>query len=375
MKKIAVVLFNLGGPDSKESIRPFLMNFFMDKNIIRLPWPLRFFIANMIANSRSKKEAGTSYGELGNRSPLLANTQAQAEALERSLNKRGIGNFKTFVAMRYWHPMAEQTTRDVADWYANDIVLLPLYPQFSTTTTWSSLGAWEKAASNTGLKEPTAVICCYPFNEGFINASAENIRVVYQQAINDGHKNPRILFSAHGLPESVIKDGDPYQWQCEESARKISERLSVILSVSEGSLDQRDPSVASLSQDDKIDWTICYQSRVGPKKWIGPSTDDEIRRAAAEKKSVIIYPHAFTQEHVETLVELDIEYKHLAHSLGLHGYYRVPTVSVQAEFIEGLADMVAARVHKEGVHTGIEGEGGKMICPENFNRCCMRSAS
>lgn len=351
MKKIAIVLFNLGGPDSKESIRPFLMNFFMDKNIIRVPWPVRFLVANMIASRRSKKEAGISYGELGNCSPLLSNTITQAKALEKALNKRKIGDFKTFVAMRYWHPMADQTVQDVANWYANDIVLLPLYPQFSTTTTWSSLGAWEKAVQKIGLNEPTAVICCYPFNDGFIRASSENIRMVYSQALNDGHKNPRILFSAHGLPESVITDGDPYQWQCEESAKKIAAALNI----------------------ENIDWTICYQSRVGPKKWIGPSTEDEIRRAAAEKKSVIIYPHAFTQEHVETLVELDIEYKELAHSLGLHGYYRVPTVSVQEAFIEGLADIVAARVHKEGVHTGTQSEGGKMICPAQFNRCCMRA--
>jgi ferrochelatase len=351
MKKIAVVLFNLGGPDSKEAIRPFLMNFFMDKNIIRAPWPVRFLVANMIANSRSKKEAGMSYGELGNKSPLLENSKAQAEALEKTLNARGIGNFKTFVAMRYWHPMAKEVVQDVRNWYADEILLLPLYPQFSTTTTWSSLGEWDKAVLNAGLKAPTATICCYPFNEGFIKASAQNIRAVYEQAKNDGHAFPRILFSAHGLPESMITDGDPYQWQCEESAKKIVAALAI----------------------ENLDWTICYQSRVGPKKWIGPSTDEEIRRAAAENKPVIIYPHAFTQEHVETLVEIEIEYRELAHKLGLHGFYRVPTVSVQHAFIEGLADLVQERVHKEGVYTGTKSEGRKIICPENFRRCCMRA--
>jgi ferrochelatase len=350
VRKVAVVLFNLGGPDSKDSIRPFLMNFFMDKNIIRLPKPLRFLIATMIAKRRSKNEAGTSYGLLGGKSPLLENSRAQADALEKTLNALGIGNFKTFVAMRYWHPMAEEVAKDVQNWYANDIVLLPLYPQFSTTTTWSSLGTWDGAAKKIGLTEPTATICCYPFNDGFIKASAENIRTVYEQTLRDGHKNPRILFSAHGLPKSVITDGDPYQWQCELTAKKIVEALNI----------------------PDLDWNISYQSRVGRMEWIGPATDAEIRRAALEKKSVIIYPHAFTQEHVETLVELDIEYKELAHGLGLQGYYRVPAVSVQSAFIKGLADLVQARVHKEGVHMGTMAEGGTMICPDNFRRCCMR---
>jgi ferrochelatase len=351
VKKYAVVLFNLGGPDSKESIRPFLMNFFMDKNIIRLPKIFRFLIATMIANRRSKNEAGTSYGLLGDKSPLLQNSRAQAAALEQVLNRRGIGNFKTFVCMRYWHPMAEEVVRDVRNWYADDVILLPLYPQFSTTTTWSSLGEWDDACKKFGLSAPTATICCYPFNDGFIKASADNIRVVYNQALKDGYKNPRILFSAHGLPESVITDGDPYQWQCEQSAEKIVRALNI----------------------PDLDWRICYQSRVGPKKWIGPATDDQIREVALEKKPLIIYPHAFTQEHVETLVELDIEYKHLADEVGLKGYYRVPTVSVQNAFIEGLADLVKERVHKEGVYTGTKAEGGRQICPENFRRCCMRA--
>jgi protoporphyrin/coproporphyrin ferrochelatase len=341
MTKTAVILFNLGGPDSKESIEPFLFNFFMDPNIIRLPKFLRYLLAKRISRSRTKNEAGTSYGLLGNKSPLLENSQAQARALEKELGP----GFRVFVCMRYWHPMAPEIVEQVRAWGVTKIILLPLYPQFSTTTTWSSLGVWGKAAEK--YKWPTSVICCYPFNEGFVSASAENIRHVYQQAQKDGYQNPRLLFSAHGLPEMVIKDGDPYQWQCEESARRIAESLGI-------------PG---------LDWIICYQSRVGRLKWIGPSTEEELERAARDKRAVVIYPHAFTQEHIETLVEIEIEYREKADHMGVRGFYRVPTVSTHPAFIGGLARLVREHQNKNDVAA----EGGQCICPENFNRCCMRS--
>lgn len=351
MQKVAVVLFNLGGPDSKNAIRPFLMNFFMDRNIIRLPLLPRYLIAWSIARRRSRREAGDSYGALGDRSPLLENSQSQAKALERLLKRETNAQYKTFVCMRYWHPMAEQVVREVREWGADRIVILPLYQQFSTTTTWSSLGVWDKAMLEAGYKRPTSVVCCYPRNEGFIRASAENIKAEYDRAMKNGDSDIRILFSAHGLPESVVKDGDPYQYQCEQSAKAIVAMLESRYGLQ------------------NLDWSICYQSRVGPKKWIGPSTEDEIARAAKDGKFVLIYPHAFTQEHVETLVELDLEYKEKAEALGLHGYYRAQTVGVHPDFIEGLADLTLAHLHK----TGVYGEGGVCQCASPFTRCCMRS--
>lgn len=339
MRKVAVVLFNLGGPDSKKSIRPFLFNFFMDKNIIRLPLPLRFLIAQLISIRRSRKEAGSSYAFLGDKSPLLENTEAQARALEQQLNETGGIEFKTFVCMRYWHPMAGAVARAVQRWSPDKIILLPLYPQFSTTTTRSSLQQWSKQNLNT----PTSAVCCYPFNDGFLKASAENIRNTIEVAKTDGVKSPRVLFSAHGLPEDVIADGDPYQWQCEESARKMASLLNL------------------------TDWQICYQSRVGPKKWIGPSTEEALRQAAADKKAVIIYPHAFTQEHVETLVEIEIEYRHLAKELGVPGFYRVSVARTHPAFIKGLALMVKDHLAKDGVAA----EHRTRICPPQFGRCCM----
>ena len=344
-QKIAVVLFNLGGPDAPEAVKPFLMNFFMDRNIINLPIPFRCFVAAMIARKRSRGEALESYSELGGASPLLKNTQAQAKALEKALKTKDGSKFKAFVCMRYWHPMAPEVVRQVRDWDADKIVFLPLYPQFSTTTSWSSLENWDKHAAEAGyLDVPRSVVCCYPFQDGFIKASVDNVKEQLKAAKKDGHKDIRVLFSAHGLPEDIVKGGDSYQWQCEQSAEKIAEKLGV-------------------------DWQICYQSRVGPKKWIGPSLDEALEQAAADGKAVVIYPHAFTQEHVETLVELDIEYKEMAEELGIEGYYRAATVSTHPAFIDGLVDMVL----KAAGRKGIEADGGKTICPSGFSRCCKRA--
>ncbi len=344
MIKTAVILLNLGGPDSKNAIRPFLQNFFMDRNIIDLPLPFRYILAWLIAKKRSGREASESYGALGDKSPLLENSQAQAKALQKQLGK----DFKTFVCMRYWHPMSPQIVREVRDWGADRIIILPLYPQFSTATTRSSLQVWKKAMFEVGYKCPTSTICCYPFNDGFIQASAENIKAKITGAAKDGYQNPRILFSAHGLPEKTIKGGDPYQWQCEQGAEKIAAALDL----------------------KKENWAICYQSRVGPMKWIGPSLDEELLRAVQDKKAVVIYPHAFTQEHVETLVELDIEYKEEANHMGLKGYYRAETVGTHPAYIEGLTALIYAHLNEAGVKT----EGLKTICPENFGGCCMRNA-
>ena len=345
-KRIAVVLLNLGGPDKKESIKPFLFNFFMDKNIIRAPIFVRYLVAKLISIRRSKREAGESYGELGDKSPLLANSQAQADALEKFLNLESSEHFKSFICMRYWHPMSDEVAQQVKDFNPDEIILLPLYPQFSTTTTRSSIQEWEKAVKTINLNTPTTTICCYPWDEGFIEASAENIRKTYNKALAEAERKPRLLLSAHGLPESIIKDGDPYQWQCEQTAEKIAKATGI----------------------KDIDWQICYQSRVGPQKWIGPSLDDALKQAADDGKPVIILPHAFTQEHVETLVEIEIEYREMAEELGIHHYYKVETVGTSAAFIEGLSDLVINNLGKNKTVS----MSGKSLCPEGFKDCCVR---
>ena len=352
-KRIAVILFNLGGPDRAENIRPFLFNFFMDKNIIRVPLPLRFMIASLIALRRSKKEAGTSYGLIGGGSPLLANTQAQAQALQQALSGDSANEYKTFVCMRYWHPLTDVIVRQVQAWNPDRIVLLPLYPQYSTTTTRSSLQEWNRFAEKAKLIIPTSLICCYPEGRGFVAASAVNIRKVYEQALVDnqgkGMPAPRILFSAHGLPEDIIAAGDPYQAQCEQSARAIVKAAGIA----------------------DLDWTICYQSRVGPKKWLSPSTSDELKQAAVDQVPVIIYPHAFVSEHVETLVEIEIEYRHEADHLGVPYFARVPTVSVDQAFIDDLAAITIAHARQSGIYPA----GGERVCPLSSTQCCMSECS
>jgi ferrochelatase len=349
--RTAVILFNLGGPDSRETVRPFLFNFFRDKNIITLPNPFRFLLAAFVAFRRSTREAGSSYKLLGWKSPLLDNTTAQSDALEKSLNESGQGVFKNFVCMRYWHPMADEVARAVKAWGPDRIVLLPLYPQYSTTTTRSSFQEWKKAARLAGLTPAESAICCYPFNAGYISASADRIRPVWEKTAAEAKAKslpaPRLLFSAHGLPKKTIEGGDPYQWQCEMSAKKIAEALGI------------------------DEWQICYQSKVGRLEWIGPSTVEALGKAASENRPVVIYPHAFVSEHVETLVELDIEYKHLADELDIPLYARVATVDAQQGFIAGLARMVLDRAGQ----TGLKPDGGVRLCPGRCTACALDEQS
>lgn len=312
-RKIAVVAFNLGGPDSPEAVHPFLFNLFRDPAIISLPSPLRLPIAWMIARKRAPV-AAKIYEILGGRSPLLDNTMAQARALEDAL--WDVGQVRVFVTMRYWHPLSDAIAYDVKDWQPDEVVLLPLYPQYSTTTTGSSVKDWQRAASAAGLKVPTRTLCCYPDNPGFIDALARLTRWGVAEA--SAHGKARVLFSAHGLPEKVVAGGDPYQAQCEQTARAVVAALKI----------------------DGLDWVSCYQSRVGPMKWIGPSTDEEIHRAGRDGVPVVVVPIAFVSEHSETLVEIEHEYRELAARVGVPHFVRVPTVGVEPSFINGLAGLV-----------------------------------
>jgi len=309
--KIAIILFNLGGPDSLDAVQPFLRNLFSDPAIIGLPKWLRIPLARFISSRRTPK-AKKIYEQIGGGSPILGQTEAQARALEDALGQLSGGEHECrgYVCMRYWHPLTEAVVKSVGRFKPDRIVLLPLYPQYSTTTTGSSFAAWKKAAP---FKVPTTEVESYPTEPGFIDASVE---LVKQGLAEAGDVPVRVLFSAHGLPEKIVKAGDPYQRQVEESAKAIADKLG------------------------NVDWAICYQSRVGPLKWIGPSTESEIKRAAADRKSIVLYPLAFVSEHSETLVELDIEYRHVAKEAGVPRYIRVPTVGTHPKFIEGLARLV-----------------------------------
>ncbi|MCW9039284.1 MAG: ferrochelatase [Rhodospirillales bacterium] len=341
--RIAVILFNLGGPDQPESIEPFLFNLFNDPAIIGAPNPIRWLLAKMISRRRAPV-AAEIYEHLGGKSPLLELTRDQAQSLEREL--RDQGEVRCFVCMRYWHPMSEEVAHEVEIFSPDRIVLLPLYPQYSTTTSESSIKDWRRAAKKAGLDVDTRTICCYPTEPGFVEAVSELVGAAYAEASKTGA--PRILFSAHGLPKKVIARGDPYQWQVEQTAAAVMARLG--------------DGFAS------ADWSVCYQSRVGPLEWIGPATEDELTRAGADKVPVVLVPIAFVSEHSETLVELDIEYREEAHRLGVPAYHRVPAVGVRAAFIDGLAGLVRAALGREA--TLSDGCGGR-TCEARFGKCAQ----
>ena len=337
MTKLAVVLFNLGGPDSLGAVRPFLFNLFNDPAIIAAPGPVRWLLARLIS-ARRAPVARRIYEELGGRSPLLEMTRDQADALQDRLAE--MGEARVFVAMRYWHPMADQTAAEVKAFGPERIVLVPLYPQFSTTTTGSSLDDWKSAAGRAGLDVPTRAVCCYPVQSGLVAAQAKLVRAGLEEAHQTG--TPRVLFSAHGLPERIVERGDPYAWQIERTAQAV---------------------VGAVGREG-LDWVVCYQSRVGPLRWIGPSTIEELKRAGKDKVPVVVVPIAFVSEHSETLVELDIEYKALAAAEGVPAYVRVPAVGTEKDFIDGLAEVVKAADEKAPPLTA----GGER-CPQSFANC------
>jgi len=337
-KKIAIVLMNLGGPDSPEVVKPFLFNLFFDPQIIRVPTPIRWLIAKIISHRRAPI-AREIYANMGGKSPLLPETEDQANALEEALKSSG-AEVRTFIAMRYWHPFTHEAVDAVKAYGPDEVVLLPLYPQFSTTTSQSSVGVWEKEARKSGLDVSTRLICCYPTLPGFVAAHTGLIRKAIEGAGVDP-ASARVLFSAHGLPKKIVDGGDPYQVQVEATTEAIVEQLAI-------------PG---------LDWRVTYQSRVGPLEWIGPDTETEIAAAAREGKTIVVVPVAFVSEHSETLVELDIEYRELAEKEGAQAYVRVPALGSHPDFIAALRDAALSALKDERLDH-FQCPGGK-ICFKN----------
>jgi ferrochelatase len=339
--KTAIVFFNLGGPDSLEAVQPFLQNLFSDPAIISAPSIVRYPLARFIAARRAPL-ARSIYAHMGGRSPILPETEDQAQALEEALARLG-HTVKCFIAMRYWKPFTADAVAAVKAWNPEQIVLLPLYPQYSTTTTRSSLNAWREEAKRQKLIAPQHEVCCYPYEPGFVEALTDRLKEGLAKSKSE--LSYRVLFSAHGLPKRIVERGDPYQWQVERTVDAVAARL-----------DRKD-----------IEIGICYQSRVGPLEWIGPATDAEIRRAGTEGKGVIVVPVAFVSEHSETLVELDIEYAKLARESGVPDYIRVPAVRTHPAFIDALASLANLAL---GAKTPVTCCAPERICPEG--RICGR---
>ncbi len=339
-RKIAVVLFNLGGPDRMESVKPFLLNLFKDPAILRVPFFVRPLLARLIATLRVKA-ASENYAILGGKSPLLELTEEQGRALEAR-----VPGIKTFVAMRYWHPFSLEAAKAVKAYDPDEILLLPLYPHYSTTTTGSSLTEWREMAAQVGLAKPTTTLCCYHSDSGFLAATTAIVRRSYEQARAElSPEIPlRVLFSAHGLPEIIIKKGDPYQFQMERTVAGVVRLLAM----------------------DGLDSILCYQSRATPQKWIGPSVEEEIERAVHDGVAVLVVPIAFVSEHSETLVELDVEYRELAHKEGIKGYFRAPTQNSDPAFIDALGELTEAAL---GRGPGLCSFVGGRTCPKPFGDC------
>jgi protoporphyrin/coproporphyrin ferrochelatase len=340
-RKVAIVLFNLGGPDSPAAIKPFLLNLFRDPAILRVPFFVRPLLARWIARARVAP-ATANYAILGGKSPLLELTREQGSALERALPGY---EAKCFIAMRYWHPFSLEAARAVKAWGADEVVLLPLYPQYSSTTTGSSLMAWRDAAARVGLAVRTSSVCCYATDIGYVQATTDRIATAYDEAVAalPPAVKLRVLFSAHGLPEVIVKRGDPYQQQIEQTVASVL-----------------------TAWGREVDHVICYQSRATPQKRLDPGIEVEIERAAKDGVAVLVVPIAFVSEHSETLVELDVEYRELAERLGVPGYFRVPTQNADPGFIAALASIVRQAMGSNSALCSAS-DGGR--CAAGFSFC------
>ncbi len=311
MKKTAVILLNMGGPDSLDAVEPFLYNLFSDHDIIQIPRLIQKPVAWIISKTRAKKTKHY-YEYMGGKSPQKEQTLKQAYFLQKALGN----NYKVVVAMRYWHPFTEEALNQLKDEEIDKIILLPLYPQYSKTTTGSSFNEFYRQLKKFNKRGffkniPVVKIESYHNHPLFIKAWANLIK---KSVPDDDYY---FLFSAHSLPEKIIKEGDPYKSQVEETVKLVMENFP------------------------NISYSISYQSKVGPVKWLEPMTDEEIIRLAKSGiKKLAIIPITFVSEHSETLYELDKQYKALAKEHGVNSYIRVPTLQTEPLFIETLKDLV-----------------------------------
>jgi len=325
-QKTAVILFQLGGPDSPDAVYPFLYNLFCDPDIINFPGAFlaRKALARFIAGRRAPHVA-ERYNLIGGRSPIIDLTFAQAAALESRLNPATPSS--VFVAMRYWHPFTEEVVKRISGSSFSRIILLPLYPQFSKATTLSSLNEWRRRTSSRQELQSTS-ICCFYNHPLYIKAIVENINSVYSKFVSCRPEDVDLVFSAHGVPVGLVREGDPYQLQIEETVRLV---------VEEGKW--RSPH------------HLCYQSKVGPARWLRPSLPETIEALAhSGRKRLLVIPIAFVTDHIETLHEIDIEAREDALKLGILQFEMMPALNSSPLFIECLADLVRRSVSHEPLH-------------------------
>ncbi|MGL5925057.1 ferrochelatase [Chroococcidiopsis sp.] len=327
MGRVGVLLLNLGGPDRLEDVRPFLFNLFADPEIIRLPFPwLQKPLAWWISTLRTKRSQ-ENYKQIGGGSPLRRITEAQAQALQARLEEKGQPT-QMYIGMRYWHPFTEEAIARIKRDGIDRLVILPLYPQFSISTSGSSF----RLLQQMWLEDPKlssieyTVIPSWYKQPGYLQAMAQ---LIAQEV--DGFANPdavHVFFSAHGVPKSYVEEaGDPYQQEIEECTALIMQTLN------------RPNS-----------YTLAYQSRVGPVEWLQPYTEDAIQELGQQGvQDMVVVPISFVSEHIETLQEIDMEYREVAESVGIHNFRRVPALNTHTQFIDGMADLTIEALNSPSV--------------------------
>jgi len=308
--KKAVLLLQMGGPDSLESVEPFLLNLFSDREIIKIgPAWLQPIIARIIVKKR-KGHVEENYALIGGKSPLRKLTEEQASALEKTLGS----DYRCFVAMRYWRPSTLEALAEIRRAGITDITALSLYPHYSRATTGSSIKELKRLLAESGVNFKVRYIDSFYNNYGYINAIEEKIK----EGLELFHPlaDVELLFSAHSLPQSFIDEGDPYLEHVKESVRLVMERFN-------------------------LPHHLAFQSRAGPVKWLEPSTDDMLKRLAESGvKNLLVIPLSFVSDHIETLHEIDIEYSKKAWELGIAKFERMPSLNSSPTFVSALAEMV-----------------------------------
>lgn len=311
-EKKAVLLLQMGGPDSLEAVEPFLLNLFSDREIIKIgPSWLQPIIARIIVKRR-KAHVEENYALIGGKSPLRDLTEAQAINLEKKLGE----NYRCFVAMRYWRPSTLEALAEIKRAGIRDITVLSLYPHYSRATTGSSIKELKRLLAESKADFKVRYIDSFYSNSGYIDALEEKIR----EGLEAFHPlaDVELLFSAHSLPQSFIADGDPYLAHIEETVRLVMERFS-------------------------LPHHLSFQSKAGPVKWLEPSTDEMLQKLAASGvKNLLVVPLSFVSDHIETLHEIDIEYSKKAWELGIAKFERMPSLNSSPIFIESLSKMVRA---------------------------------
>ncbi len=336
-KRVGIVLFQLGGPDTLDAIEPFLFNLFCDPDIIDFPFARvgRKALAKLISTTRAKK-VQHHYSVIGGGSPIRKFTEQQAGALQRHLLDRGV-DAHCFVAMRYWHPFTAEAIAQIETVGCDRLVLLPLYPQYSSTTTGSSLNEWNRLYQRDDV--PVSVVEEFYRNPLSIEALTAQVETTLRRF--DSPSQPVLVFSAHSVPLAVVERGDPYQRQIEDTVALVMHQMR------------------------RAGWSnpyrLCYQSKVGANRWLQPTLRSTLRAIAADGvKSVCVVPVSFVSDHVETLGEIDHEAREQAKELGITQFHMMPGLNDSPRFIAAMAGIVLSALEQAPENLVVPAAGSRM---------------